>query len=136
MKIYKVRTKRELLECDEFLAQHGPLNGPPASTQQATWVCRSHQNGVLMGAACAALDRRPDQTVVHLTNCATDPLFRGQGLQQELIEARLAWAKRKSATLALTHTWNTNAGSMINLIKCGFEPVAVDGEHVSFRRAL
>ena len=135
MRIYKVRTKRELLECDEFLAQHGPLNGPPASTQQATWACRSGK--VLVAVCCACTTQSLDGTVLaHLTNCAVHSDMRGQGLQTDLVETRVAWARRKRAKHVLTHTWNTNVASMINLIKAGFEPYCVEGEHVSFRRAL
>lgn len=47
---------------------------------------------------------------------------RGQGIQQKLIRARVAWCKtQKGVTEVITYTIPSNVVSSNNLIKCGFK---------------
>lgn len=57
-----------------------------------------------------------------LTRAATRPEHRGRGLQQRLIRARVALAKRLGCKRVVTYTSADNAASMRALIRTGFLP--------------
>lgn len=57
-----------------------------------------------------------------LTRAATRPEHRGRGLQQRLIRARVALARRLGCKRVVTYTSADNAASMRALIHSGFLP--------------
>jgi len=50
------------------------------------------------------------------------PTHRGLGLQRRMIRVRLAWARRRGFTHAVTYAHVTNTASLRNLIREGFLP--------------
>jgi GNAT superfamily N-acetyltransferase len=63
-----------------------------------------------------------DQNKAFLTRAGVVKEARGRGLQQRLIRARVACAKRLVAARVYTYVAVANMASARNLIKCGFLP--------------
>lgn len=76
------------------------------------------------------------EDTVELTFCVVPTWARGRGHQGRLLEARLAWGKRKGATKASTYTHHKNRFSQVNLLKAGFVVAYREGDFVTFTRDL
>lgn len=69
---------------------------------------------------CSAILIGDDANILYLTRAGVLPAARGAGLQQKMIKARLTWAKRQGAEIAITYTVPDNWPSITNLIRAGF----------------
>ncbi len=58
----------------------------------------------------------------YLNRTGVLPSFQGKGLQKRMIRKRIQWCKARNLTDVISSTSCDNAGSMINLIRCGFLP--------------
>jgi GNAT superfamily N-acetyltransferase len=80
------------------------------------WIVQ--QDGRAVGFAVATYI--PETNCVSLDRAGVIPGANGQGLQRRLIHARLRWAKRLGACVAITYVALRNYQSIVNLLKCGF----------------
>jgi GNAT superfamily N-acetyltransferase len=64
-----------------------------------------------------------------LRNCVVHPAYRGRGIQVHLIKKRVEYARNQGAREVVVWVEPHNAGSLNNLVKCGFrhreEPLKV-----------
>ena len=134
----RVKSKKELAECDVFLAMHGPVHGTPASNADAVYAIR---NGRGEPAAVGCVNKStvyPGEAF--LSNCAVAPHYRGLGYQRDLIAYRVRWARRAGLDGVRTYASVDNVPSMVNLLKAGFTPTEVlaEGEnsYLYFRKVL
>lgn len=86
-------------------------------------------DGQLIGTAGAVYDS--DIRDARFTFCVVAPKARGNGLQQQLIRARIRWAKRLGARSLQTYAHRYNVASICSLLKCGFIPADWDGEFLT-----
>lgn len=81
------------------------------------WIARDSA-GRSVGFAAAIY--QPSTNVVSLDRAGVLPEAQGSDLQRRLIKARLRWARRLGAHMAIAYTSARNYPSMVNLLKCGF----------------
>lgn len=81
------------------------------------WVIRD-EKGTPMAYAALRID---NSGWAHFTRCGVLPEFRGQGLQDRLIKARVAWCRKNPRVRIIkTYTSLDNVASMNNLLDAGF----------------
>jgi GNAT superfamily N-acetyltransferase len=89
----------------------------PLEAHEGTWWVTENAEGYTGFAACRPSSRWAD--TLYLSRAGVLPSARGQGLQRDLIRVRLAYARRKGLTWAISDTCDGPTSSN-NLIACGF----------------
>ena len=106
----------------------GPVLSAADLTSSTWWLAKDE--GDIVGY-CGAKAASTEASAIYLIRAGVLPEARGQGLQTRMIKSRLAWAKKKGYTSAITDTACDNIHSMRNLIAAGFVPYAPDFPWVS-----
>lgn len=91
-----------------------------ATMREDTRLYVARFNGQIVGSAGLGLIDLTDTTVAHLYIASTLPAYRGRGVQQALIQARLADAKRAGVKLASIAARPASSSSR-NALRAGFE---------------
>lgn len=84
------------------------------------WVAYDEHGAVAGFASVILLDTR----VAYFSRCAVTVKHRGTGLHRQLLDTRIAWAKKEGVRLVVTHVSRFNYASMINLLRKDFHFVA------------
>ena len=92
----------------------------PEADAYAWWIVGELTHPAAFASAYVGIGQQSDK-VCMFSRCGVLAPFRGQGLQRQLIRARLRWGARKGCSRAVTYTID-NTHSEANLRRCGFLP--------------
>jgi len=97
-----------------------PLYDYPAHTEGCIWWLAYDGDKPI---AFAGLKRLVEnEGLAYMCRVGVLKEYRGQGLQQRLIHARVNWCRRQKGIYGvITYTIPSNVASSNNLIKCGFK---------------
>lgn len=118
VQIVRVTTSEQREACAELL-EADPELGHLDVTGMELWAALDEE-GTLLGMAGADWD--PESRHMEMQCCVVAPHARGKGIQQRLIRARIAFARKNGAISLETYAHSANLPSLVSLLKCGFQP--------------
>lgn len=116
--VVRVTTSKQRAICEEILEADRGLGHIDVSNAQL-WAAVDPDGEVL---AMAGMEYDEETRHADMICCVVSPHARGRGLQQRLIRARVAWARKQGAQTLETYASIENTASLVSLLKCGFRP--------------
>jgi RimJ/RimL family protein N-acetyltransferase len=134
----RIKQTRDLEKVNDFLQSYVPGNEYTDDDIVAAhwWFAIEDDSASVVAFAGMTFHEQEDGTAFLLASGVVSG-YRGMGLQQRLIRARLAMARKEGLRSVWTYCNVANIHSMANLVKCGFVPYTLnDSQWLEMDRKL